>query len=72
MHHPNYDHEGSQDLSHTFQEMATSAGLMDLEVYEVQEVWTGWKDHWAELPEHGKGFPKGHPVFPGDASHLIA
>ena len=40
MHCPNYD-KGSQDLSHTFQEMATSAGLMGMEVHEVQEVWTG-------------------------------
>ena len=40
MHCPNYDHEGSQDLSHTFQEMATSVGLMDSEVHKVQEVWT--------------------------------
>ena len=47
MHHPNYDHERSHDLSCTFQEMATSAGLMGSEVHEVQEVWTGKKDLWA-------------------------
>ena len=47
MHHANYDHKGSQDLSYTFQDMATSAGLMDSEGHEVQEVWTGWKDLWA-------------------------
>ena len=26
-HHPNYDHKGSQDLSHSFKEVATSTGL---------------------------------------------
>ena len=46
MHHPNYDHEGSQDFSHTFKEMATSASLIGSDVHEVQEVWTGWKDLW--------------------------
>ena len=40
MHHADYDNKGFQDLSSTFQEMATSAGLMNSEVHEVQEVWT--------------------------------
>ena len=44
MHHPAFDHEGSQDLSCTFQKMATSAGLMDSEIHKVQEVWAGQKD----------------------------
>ena len=38
---------GSYDLSQTFQEMATSAGLIGSEVHEVQEVWTGQNDLWA-------------------------
>ena len=42
-HCTDYSHEWSQDLAHTFQEMATSVGLMDSEVHEVQEVWTGQK-----------------------------
>ena len=46
MHHPNYDHEGSTNFSHTFKEMATSAYLMDSYIHEVQEVWSGWKDLW--------------------------
>ena len=46
MHHPNYNHEGSHDLSHTFREMATSTGLMGSDVYEVQEAWTGQRDLW--------------------------
>ena len=62
MHHPDYNHKGSQDLSHTFQEMATSAGLMDSEVHEVQEVWTGQKDLWAAHHEQ-KVSPKGIQFF---------
>ena len=38
MHCTSYDQEGSQDLSHTFQEMVISAGLMESEVHKVQEV----------------------------------
>ena len=45
-HHPHYDHEGSHNLSHTFKEMATSAGLLSSDVHEVQQVWTGQKDLW--------------------------
>ena len=41
MYCPDYDHEGSHDLSCIFQEMATSAGLMGSEVHEVHDVWTG-------------------------------
>ena len=41
MHYPKFDCEGSQDLSHTFQEMVTSAGLMDSDLHELQEVWAG-------------------------------
>ena len=45
-HCPNYDHDGSHDLSHTFKQMATSACLLGSDVHEVQQVWTGWKDLW--------------------------
>ena len=57
MHHPDLDHEGSNDLFSTFQEMATFAGLMGPKVHEFQEVWTGSKDFWAthHVP---KGSPK--------------
>ena len=41
MHHADYDHEGSQDLFCTVQEIATTTDLMDSEINEVQEVWTG-------------------------------
>ena len=62
MYHMDYDHKGSWDLSHTFQEMAISAGLMDSEVYEVQEVWTGQKD--LQVTHHmAKGSPKGIQFF---------
>ena len=54
--------QGSKDPSHTFQEMATSAGLMDSEVHEVKEVWTGQKDLW--ITHHVvKGSPKGIQFF---------
>ena len=39
--------EGSYDLMSVFQEMATSTGLLDSDVHEVQNEWTGWKDLWA-------------------------
>ena len=57
MHCPNYDHEESHDFSHTFKEMATSAGLMGSDVHEVHEVWTDQKDLW--FTHHMvKSFPK--------------
>ena len=61
-HHPSYDHEGSHDLSCTFQDMATTAGLMGSEVHKVQEVWTGWKDLQA-THYMAKGSPKGIQFF---------
>ena len=47
MHSPEFDHEGSHDLSHMFWEMATSTGLLDSDVHKVLDVWTGQKDLWA-------------------------
>ena len=44
MHCSYYDHKGSLDISHTFKEMVTSAGLLGYDVHEVQQVWTGQKD----------------------------
>ena len=43
-HQPNYEHEGDDDMSLTFKEMATSASLMGSEVYEVKEAWTGQRN----------------------------
>ena len=43
-HHQEFDHEVSHDLSHKFWEMADSAGLLDSNVYEVQDTWTGLKE----------------------------
>ena len=62
MHHPNYDHEGSHDLSCTFQEMATTTGLMGSELHEAQEVWTGQKGLQAAHCT-AKGSPKGIQFF---------
>ena len=62
MHHPKYYQEGSQDLSHTFWEIATSVGLLDSEVHKVQEVWTGQKD--LQVAHHtAKGSPKGIQIL---------
>ena len=62
MHCPDYDHKGSQDLSHTFHKMTTSVGIMDSEVHKVQEVWTGQKD--LQAAHHmAKGSPKGIQFF---------
>ena len=44
MHHANYNLKGSQYLCHTFQKMAPTAHLVDSEICEVWEVWTGQKD----------------------------
>ena len=40
-HQPNYEHEGSYNLSSTFRDMATSANLMGSEIHEV---WISQKD----------------------------
>ena len=42
-HHPTFNQEGSHNLSGLFQNMITSAYLLDSEVYKIQEVWTIWK-----------------------------
>ena len=42
--HPDFDCEVLYDLSHTFQEMTDSAGLHELDIYEVQDAWTRQKD----------------------------
>ena len=63
---------GPMTFSHTFQEMATSAGLMGSEVHKVQEGWTGQKDPWAGLLTTQQKVPKGHLVFPDSASNWIA
>ena len=61
-HCPNYDHEGFQDLSYTFKEMATSAGLLGSDVHKVQPVWAGWKDLW--FTHHmAKSSPKNIHLF---------
>ena len=43
-HHPTFDQEGSHNLSSLFQEMITSANLLESQIYKIQEVWTGLKD----------------------------
>ena len=45
-HCPTFDQEGSHDLSGLFWEMVTCANLLDSEIYENEEVWTGWRDLW--------------------------
>ena len=42
--HPSFDCEVSHNLCHTFQEMADSAGLLDSDIYKVQDTWTGQKE----------------------------
>ena len=41
---PDFDHEVSRDLSHTFWEMVDFAGLLELDIHEVWDACTGWKD----------------------------
>ena len=44
MNQPEFNHEYLCDLASLFWEMIASIGLLDLEIYEIQEVWTGWED----------------------------
>ena len=46
-HRPNFKQKGSDDLSSTFQQMATSANLLGTDIYGVQEDWGGRRDLWA-------------------------
>ena len=43
-HQPNFEQEGSYDLSSTFQQMATSTNLLGTKLHEVHESWGGRKD----------------------------
>ena len=44
VHWPNFEQEGSYDLSSIFWQMATSTSLMGTKIHEVQETWGGQKD----------------------------
>ena len=44
--HLHFDHQRSHDLSGIFQEMIMSLDLLNSEICEIQEVWTGWEDLW--------------------------
>ena len=61
-HCPVCNHKGSNNLSHTFKEMATSADLLGSDVHEVQQVWTGQKDLWVTLSV-AKSSPKSIHFF---------
>ena len=68
-HHPTFNQEGSHDLSDLFQEMITSANLLDSEIYEIQEIWTGLKDfQYANdaLKSSLKGLQFFHPMSPSE------
>ena len=41
---PYFDHETSDDLAGLFRDMITSVNLLDSEIFEIQEVWTGQRD----------------------------
>ena len=43
-HCPKFNHEVPCNISHTFWEMAGSAGLLNLDIHEVQDTWTGLKE----------------------------
>ena len=38
-----FEQEGSHNLTSVFQQMARATNLLDTEIHEVQEVWTGWQ-----------------------------
>ena len=37
-----FKQEGLYDLTYVFQQMALDMNLLNSEIHEVQEVWTGW------------------------------
>ena len=45
-HHPTFNQEGSHDLSSLFQEIITSANLLESRIHEIQEVFD-----WTERPQ---------------------
>ena len=38
---PHFNWETLCDLSHVFQDMISHIGLLDSQIYEIQEAWTG-------------------------------
>ena len=42
-HRAMFEQEGSYDLTSVFREMAQETSLLDVEIYKVQETWTGWQ-----------------------------
>ena len=66
VHYPAFDWEGSHNLSSLFQEMITSANLLGSKIYEVQEVWAGWKE-LRVAHRVMRGLPKGLQFF-----HLVS
>ena len=42
--HPHFDQETLHDLSDVFQDMIPHVGLLDSQIYEIQEAWTGQGD----------------------------
>ena len=69
MNQPEFDIEFSHDLAGLFWEMIASVGLLDSEIYEIQEVWTEKEDFWYPndvlklLPEGLQFFC---PIFPSE------
>ena len=61
-HHPPFSQDRSHNLSSLFWEMITSANLLESEIYEIQEVWTRWKD--LRYAHHAlRSSPKGLQFF---------
>ena len=46
-HQPAFDREATHDLAHVFKEMAEAVGLMNTNIYQVQDPWQGKKELWA-------------------------
>ena len=43
---PHFGHKTLHDLCGVFQDMIAYADLLGSQIYEIQEVWTGWEDLW--------------------------
>ena len=61
-HQPNFEQEGSYNLSSTLQEMATFTNLLGTKIHEMQESWASWKDLKA-VYQSAKSFPKDIYLF---------
>ena len=65
--HPHFNQETAHDSSGVFQDMISHVGLLDSQIYEIQEAWTGRGDLQYTsnaLRTSPKGLQFFHPMSP--------